>query len=246
MYFNGNLRIVMGKLRAILLKLRKSQPRFYSAIHNAWFRRKFRKNRKQIFGKNNKITKGNAVLNGVTFDIEGDHNHIDIDSMAVLDTVTFHVRGDSNRALIGADCRIANSTIWIENNMCEVIVGRQTTVGGMHLAATEEHSKVVIGNDCMLAYDIDIRTGDSHGIYDKYGNRLNKAQDVVMGDHVWVAAHSIILKGSTIGEGSVIATGAVVPKGVYPANCILAGNPAIPVKQNIHWSRSRTDQSWRP
>ncbi len=112
----------------------------------------------------------------------------------------------------------------------------------MHLAATEKYSKVVIGDDCMLAYDIDIRTGDSHAIFDEFGNRINKAQDVIVGDHVWVAAHSIILKGTTIGTGSIVATGAVVPGRVYPANCILAGNPATPVKPGIRWSRSRLDE----
>ena len=38
--------------------------------------------------------------------------------------------------------------------------------------------------------------------------------------------NAIILKGVTIGENSVVAAGAVVTKNV-PANCVVAGNPAI-------------------
>jgi len=43
----------------------------------------------------------------------------------------------------------------------------------VHIAVTE-NSKVLIGEDCMLANDIDIRTGDSHSVIDmETGERLN-------------------------------------------------------------------------
>ena len=229
----------MRKLKAILKSLKGSHPRLYYLLLNAWYRRLFRTNTKKITGKRNKINRRGAILNGVNFDIRGDENIITIGSLAVLEGVTFHIRGNRNRILIGAECKIAGSTIWIEDNRCEVRIGRQTTVGGMHLAATEDESRVVIGDDCMLAYGIDIRTGDSHAIYEQTGNRVNKAQDVVIGSHVWIAAHTIVLKGATIGAGSVVAAGAVVPRGIYPENCILAGNPAKSVKHGIHWSRLR-------
>jgi acetyltransferase-like isoleucine patch superfamily enzyme len=114
-----------------------------------------------------------------------------------------------------------------------------TTFGGAHLAATEDHSKIDIGNDCMLASGIDIRTGDSHAIFDGFGQRINEAQDVIIGDHVWVAARATILKGAIIGPGSIVGTGAVVTNGNYPAQSILAGNPVKLVRQNIQWTRSR-------
>jgi len=41
--------------------------------------------------------------------------------------------------------------------------------------------------------------------------------------------NAIVLKGVTIGENSVVAAGAVVTKSV-PANCVVAGNPAVVVK----------------
>lgn len=42
--------------------------------------------------------------------------------------------------------------------------------------------------------------------------------------------NAIILKGVTVGENSVVAAGAVVSKDV-PANVVVAGNPAVIVKQ---------------
>lgn len=91
----------------------------------------------------------------------------------------------------------------------------------------------------MLAYDIDIRTGDSHGIYDQSGSRINKAEDVIIRKHVWIAAHTIILKGVVIGEGSIVGTGAVVSKGIYPSHSIVVGNPAKIVREGICWTRLR-------
>ena len=45
---------------------------------------------------------------------------------------------------------------------------------------------------------------------------------------------AIILKGVTIGDGAIIAAGAVVTKDV-PAKCVVAGNPAKVVRENVIW-----------
>jgi len=45
---------------------------------------------------------------------------------------------------------------------------------------------------------------------------------------------SMILKGVTIGDNSIIAAGSVVTKDV-PNNCLVAGNPAKIIKENIDW-----------
>jgi len=52
--------------------------------------------------------------------------------------------------------------------------------------------------------------------------------EVIIGDHVWIAARAMILPGVKIGEGAVVAAGAVVTKEVAPYT-IVAGVPARPV-----------------
>jgi acetyltransferase-like isoleucine patch superfamily enzyme len=56
------------------------------------------------------------------------------------------------------------------------------------------------------------------------------AQGIVIEDDVWLGAGAIITDGVRIGKGSVVAAGAVVTADV-PANTVVAGVPAKPVKK---------------
>jgi galactoside O-acetyltransferase len=49
-------------------------------------------------------------------------------------------------------------------------------------------------------------------------------------DNAWIGMNAVILKGVTIGENSIVGAGAVVTKSV-PANVVVAGNPAVIVKE---------------
>jgi acetyltransferase-like isoleucine patch superfamily enzyme len=55
---------------------------------------------------------------------------------------------------------------------------------------------------------------------------------VIIKDNVWIGMNAIVLKGVTIGENAVIAAGAVVSRDV-PANVVVAGNPAVIVKELV-------------
>jgi acetyltransferase-like isoleucine patch superfamily enzyme len=130
--------------------------------------------------------------------------------------------------------------LWFEDDNGLLRVGSNTTMVEVHLAVTEPDSKVVIGQDCMFANDIDLRTGDSHSVIDsKTGERLNFPENICIGRHVWIASHSVILKGVNIGENSIVATGAIVTKSFEPG-VIIAGNPAKIIKTGVSWSRTRT------
>lgn len=55
---------------------------------------------------------------------------------------------------------------------------------------------------------------------------------IIIGENCWIGTNVRICKGVTIGDNSIVAACSVVTKDV-PANCIVAGNPAKIVKQNI-------------
>jgi acetyltransferase-like isoleucine patch superfamily enzyme len=197
-------------------------------------------NKRKISGNHNSIKVNNSLLKNVVFDIVGNNNKILVDNESQLNGVVFFIRGSHHNIYIGKRCKFnRGSSIWLEDNNCSLIINDNTSIEDAHIALTEPNSKIYIGSDCMLAYDIDIRCGDSHSIIElATGKRINYARNIEIQDHVWIAAHTRILKGVCIEKNSVVATGAIVTKHV-PSNSIVAGNPAKVVKMGISWDRKR-------
>jgi len=91
--------------------------------------------------------------------------------------------------------------------------------------------KIEIGKNTFIGEEVIIRDTDEHRIIKKdYINTL----PIKIGNHVWIGMRSIILKGVTVGDNVVIAAGSVVTKDI-PNNCLVAGNPAVIIKENINW-----------
>ena len=230
-----------SELKTIYASVDRVFPAVGGLIRRVYLRRPFNSVKSQISGKQNVISYGNSILSSVLFDIKGDMNHIEVQNGCFLNGVTFFIRGDGHRIEIRKGCRFnRGGSLWFEDGGCSLIIGEGTTFEDVHIAVTEPGSKVEIGDDCLLAYDIDIRTGDSHSIIDATSKeRLNYAKDIYIGRHVWVGAHSILLKGVSVLEDSVVATGSVVTKGFEEKGVAIAGNPAKIVKRQISWSRKR-------
>ena len=150
-----------------------------------------------------------------------------------------HIRGNNCTIEIVNHCILSNVELWIEDNECTISIGDRTTIEGAHIAATEGKS-ISIGEDCMFSHGIEIRNGDSHTIFDTSSRqRINSAQAVKIGNHVWLSADSKILKGSIIGDGTVIGAGTIVTNNAVDQNSIYTGIPARKVKENIFWDRNR-------
>ena len=90
---------------------------------------------------------------------------------------------------------------------------------------------IEIGKGCSISDNVNIVDSDSHFLY---GQKDRRDAPVIIGDHVWIGKNTIVLKGVTIGEGAVVGAGSVVTKSV-PANCLVAGNPARVIRENITW-----------
>ena len=197
---------------------------------------------KIVNGKNNNIRISNsALLFNCVFEISGNNNIIEIDDLAVLNNLKFHISGDNHLVNIGKGVRFNNKgSIWLEDNNCEVNIGENTTIEDADLAITEPKSILEIGKNCMFAYDIDIKTGDSHSIIDIRNNkRVNYAKKISIGNHVWIASHVSILKGVSINDDSIVATRSLVTKSFEQKNVIIGGVPAIIIKENITWDKMR-------
>ncbi|GAB3893324.1 acyltransferase [Spirosoma agri] len=191
-----------------------------------------------IRGNNNRIV-NKGVFVGVKIDIVGHNNRVEVGPGTCLSNMMIYIRGDNHRLQIGANSKYKGGSVWFEDSDCQISIGDNTTIESAHLAVTEPHKRITIGNGCLFSAGIDVRTGDSHSILStETGQRINYAQNVTIEDHVWVGFNAVILKGVTIGHNSIISTNALVTRSI-PSHSIAAGVPAKVIKSNIDWLQER-------
>lgn len=143
------------------------------------------------------------------------------------------VRGKNNRLTVDKNTRLRNITIEIIGDNCSVKIGKDCMIGDACYLSVKEGTHLIIGDDCGLSRNIKIMTSDGHPIFQN-GKRINKARDIVLGSHIWIADNVTILKGCSIGNGCVVGINSTVTKDV-PAHCVCVGNPARVVQNNIEW-----------
>lgn len=115
-------------------------------------------------------------------------------------------------------------------------IGKDTSFVDAYLHL-REGKNIYIGNDCQFSTGIYIWNSDAHAILDKEGKPINFAEDVYIGNHVWVCQNCQILKGTYINDNVVIGSMSLVNKKFMDKN--IAGNPAKIVKRDIGgWSRA--------
>lgn len=190
-------------------------------------------NWKKIKGNSLVICKG-SFMKHCSIEVYGSQNKIEIEPLTKLDYCHIFVRGNNNHIKIGRECVTNRLEIWVQDEGNVVEIGHNTWVTGKtHLAVTEG-TVLQIGKRSLLSEEIVMRTSDSHSIFDLEGKRLNPAQDIKIGDHVWIGNRVILLKGARVGDNSVIGAGAIVTK-EFEANSLLAGNPAKLIRKGICW-----------
>jgi acetyltransferase-like isoleucine patch superfamily enzyme len=108
------------------------------------------------------------------------------------------------------------------------------------------NAKLVVGNFCSIAANVNIYLGGNHrtdwvttypfghihqkkfNIFNGIGHPSSKG-NVIIGNDVWIASNVTIMSGVTIGDGVVIANNSHVVKNVEPYS-LIGGNPAKLIK----------------
>lgn len=177
-----------------------------------------------------------AFLSGIKFSIKGKGNQVLCKNLARMRNCEILIIGNNNRIVIDENCRLKNLSLWIEGDNNEITIGEYTYIFGGELAALEG-TGITIGKDCLFSRSIEFRTADSHKIFDESGHRINQAESINIGSHVWLGAHVKVLKGASVADGSVVGIGSIVTKPLTTPNAIYAGTPAKIIKEHISWSR---------
>jgi len=150
-------------------------------------------------------------------------------------TIT-HIKLDPNSTLqIDGDFMLGHGNrIYLYKNSILQIGGRRNeSVSGITAdSLIMVYSNVKIGIDFICAWGVFISDSDWHIINGKPHNK-----DVSIGDHVWIANSSSILKGSIINDNCIVASHSKLGNSEYPSSSLIGGMPGTVLKSNVSWNR---------
>jgi acetyltransferase-like isoleucine patch superfamily enzyme len=130
--------------------------------------------------------------------------------------------------ILGDNVRIGMTvTPWTYTPDAVITIGHDSFVNGTSFACCREiriGDRAILGRSSIMDTDFHSVRADRHS-----PEAPIRVAPVILEDNVWVAAQAGILPGTRIGQNSVVGFGAVCA-GVFPANAVIAGNPAKVVK----------------
>jgi acetyltransferase-like isoleucine patch superfamily enzyme len=190
--------------------------------------------------RNTLLIEDGCMIRGLRVDVRGDDNTIVFGAGAWLIGVGIVIRGNGNRITVGSGVEYNGpGDLWAEDDNGELRLGDGCTFEPGGTLAVLEGQDLSLGKDCMVAADVEIRTGDSHPILEQAPeiSRINQGSPVRIGDHVWLGKRVVVLKGVELASGVVVGVGSIVTKSELENDVILAGSPARVVRRQVRWER---------
>ncbi len=143
---------------------------------------------------------------------------------------------------IGSRCIFSNGQIFVWKNAV-ISIGKNFSIEKGYGLHALPHTNILIGDDCMFSWEIQLLSSDAHSIFDVItGEKINTVKNlsekrkIEIGNHVWIGMRVTILYNTKIYDGSIIGACSVV-KGIISNNCIAAGLSARIIRENIAWCR---------
>lgn len=119
-------------------------------------------------------------------------------------------------------------------------IGSLTSING--LVAGIFDSQIVIGRDCLLSHQIHMQPHNQHGIIDLKNKKLiEQKRGITIGNHVWIGHSAKFLPGAHVADGTIVGAHSVVTKAHLTPCCVLVGQPAHVIREDISWSRAIYD-----
>jgi len=134
------------------------------------------------------------------------------------------------KGVILGDNVIVGKGAWFDISLytknAKIIIGKGTNVGRFSMMSAAK--KITIGEKCLLSHNISILDHD-HNVFDLDKSPLDSGitvpQEIVIGDHCFIGAHSFILKGVHLGKHCVVGANSVVNQS-FQDYSVVGGSPA--------------------
>ena len=211
----------MDKLVKLYTKCRESDSSFIKVLLcHAWYRLHGR----NIVANDRVIIKGlkNIETRGLV--------HIGMQYLGFMhkyDRTYVNVRGRlefTSKCSIGKNCRF---------DIAEGAVARfGLGIMSANINYIIQHG-LEVGDDFLISWGCEFVDEDFHDI--EFEGRKERDPKIVIGDNVWIGTNVTLLKGTRIPSGCVVASGSVVNRAFDRENCLIGGNPAKVIKENVTW-----------
>lgn len=112
-------------------------------------------------------------------------------------------------------------------NAQNVYVGKNSHINHLCCVWAGEESKIILGDNLLMGPGVGMFSSN-HGMVKGQPMTFQERKEasIVIGDDVWLGAHSIITAGTHIANGVIVASGAVVTRSITQEGVIVAGIPA--------------------
>lgn len=132
---------------------------------------------------------------------------------------------------------IVESSFYLKNNT-SISIGYNITITKDAYIVAGHDAPISIGDNCLFAAKISIRSSDGHNIYKKDSSDIiNHSKPVIIEDNVWLGYDCLLIKGAIVKKHSVVGAKSLVDKPFDVSNVIIAGFPARIIKENIFWRK---------
>ena len=142
---------------------------------------------------------------------------------------------NSGELVLKGKCCIAKGSYVLADHS-KICIGEHFH-GGANLKVISR-SSVIIGSDCLTAWDCTIMDSDGHDILENE-RVLNAPRPIVIGEHVWMGVGCSILKGAVVPDNTVLGSNTVVTKTLPDSNAayITKNGETIAVRHNVTWKQ---------
>lgn len=134
----------------------------------------------------------------------------------------------SGRIIFKKDAHIGQGAILRVYENGEIVLGQNFAVSGT--TSIIAYKSIKFGDNVQLSWNSVIMDYDAHKIYDKDGKWMNPPCSIDIGNDVWIAANTIIMKGTSLSDNTIVASNSLVNKVITEGNLVLAGQPAGKIK----------------
>lgn len=184
------------------------------------------------------VHKSTPIGKTVRFKFVGTHNVVVIGKDVDLGSLSLSCFGKFGVVIISDECAFKTCRIALKHRTGDVVLGKGLSWVGGSIVVQEDDNGVVVGDDCLFSWDIEIMPTDAHPIYDREsGERINPPKPIYVGPRTWLGRGVSIAKGVRIARGSIIGQASLVTKNTEEF-CAYGGVPAKLIRRDVEWRRT--------